>query len=113
LIANPFDSKFVKLAARVGAELGADIIKTFYTGDATTFREVTESCPVPVVIAGGPKVDNVRQVLEVVRDALDAGAIGIAFGRNVWRHENPVAMVRALRRIIHEDASVDDVIEML
>src|SRR3990172_6266726 len=82
----------VKLAARVGAELGADIVKTNYTGDIDSFKEVIEGCPVPVVIAGGPKMNTPIDVLEMVHDAIQAGAAGTSIGRNIFQHENPMAM---------------------
>jgi fructose-bisphosphate aldolase/2-amino-3,7-dideoxy-D-threo-hept-6-ulosonate synthase len=103
----------VKLAARAGAELGADIIKTNYTGDPDSFKEVTDGCPVPVVIAGGPKMDTDRDVLEMVKGAVEAGGAGTSIGRNIFQHENPTKMVRAIARIVHENASVDEAMEEL
>ena len=100
-------------AARVGAELGADIVKTVYTGNPTTFRKVVRGCPVPVVIAGGPKMDTPRDVLEMASEAMEAGAIGVSIGRNIFQHRNPAAMTRALARIVHERASVDRAIREL
>jgi DhnA family fructose-bisphosphate aldolase class Ia len=101
-ISNPYDAEIVSLGARVGAELGADIIKTHFTGSEGTFRKVVESCPIPIVVAGGPKMKTERRVLEVVEKAVNAGAVGVAFGRNIWQHENPEAMTRAIRKIVHE-----------
>jgi fructose-bisphosphate aldolase/2-amino-3,7-dideoxy-D-threo-hept-6-ulosonate synthase len=105
-IKDPYDPQVVGLAARVGAEIGADLIKTHYTGSPSTFREVVKGCPVPIVIAGGPKTKTVEQVLKVAKEAVDAGAAGIAFGRNIWQHENPEAMTRAVARIVHGKATV-------
>lgn len=105
-IKNPLDPAMIAHAARVGAELGADIIKTSYTGDVDSFRKVVRGCPVPVVIAGGPKMKTDRDVLQMTADAMKAGSIGISIGRNIFQHRNPTAMVRALARIVHGNASV-------
>lgn len=107
-VTNALDPKNVALAARVGAELGADIIKTVYTGDVKTFEKVVEGCPVPIVIAGGPKCETEKEVLEMTRGAIDAGAIGVSLGRNAFQHEHPEKMVRALSLIIKKNGSVKD-----
>ncbi len=107
-IKDPFDVELVKHVARLGAELSADIIKTNYTGSPDTFKEVIKGCPVPVVIAGGPKVDSDREVLQMVCDAMEAGAAGISIGRNVFQHDNITGMTRALTRIVLEDLEVDE-----
>jgi fructose-bisphosphate aldolase/2-amino-3,7-dideoxy-D-threo-hept-6-ulosonate synthase len=107
-IKNPHDPALIAHAARVGAELGADIIKTAYTGDVDSFKEVVRGCPVPVVIAGGPKMATDRDVLRMAAEAMEAGAIGISIGRNVFQHRDPTRMVRALARIVHEGVSVDE-----
>lgn len=107
-IKTQYDVEAIKVAARVGAELGADFIKTNYTGDPKTFKEVVKTCPIPIVIAGGPKLESDLQVLSVVKGAMEAGAAGIAFGRNIWQHENPKALVKALSKIIHENASIEE-----
>ncbi len=112
-ITNPNDPELVAHAARAGAELGADLIKTNYTGDPDTFREVVEGCPLPVVIAGGPKTNTDREFLEMAAGAMEGGARGVAIGRNVFQHKNPTAMTRALTRIVHESASVDSAMEEL
>jgi fructose-bisphosphate aldolase/2-amino-3,7-dideoxy-D-threo-hept-6-ulosonate synthase len=112
-IKSEHDVEVVKLAARAGAELGADIIKTNYTGDPDSFKEVTEGCPVPVVIAGGPKMSTTRDVLEMVRDSIEAGGIGTSIGRNVFQAEDPTKMVRAFTKIIHDGASVDEAMKEL
>jgi fructose-bisphosphate aldolase/2-amino-3,7-dideoxy-D-threo-hept-6-ulosonate synthase len=106
-IKSEHDPAMVAHAARVGAELGADIIKTNYTGDIDSFRKVVRGCPVPVVIAGGPKMATDRDVLEMAFEATKAGGAGASIGRNVFQHRNPVGMVRALAKIIHEEASVE------
>jgi len=86
--------------ARVGGELGADIVKCPYTGDIKSMKLVTGSCPAPVVIAGGPKCENDYEVLKMVEDALAAGAIGISLGRNIFQHARPDLMTAALRAVI-------------
>ncbi|RIK34759.1 MAG: fructose-bisphosphate aldolase [Chloroflexi bacterium] len=91
-------------AARLGFEHGADLIKTYYTGTSTGFRQVIDNCPVPVLIAGGPRMDSVEETLQVVEGALAAGAKGVVFGRNIWQHDDPPAMLRALRGLIHGSA---------
>lgn len=98
----------VSHAARVGAELGADIIKTNYTGSAKSFRKVVQGCPVPVVIAGGPKVETDMEILEMVERSIRAGGAGVSIGRNVFQHDNPVSMVRALGKVVHEGASAEE-----
>ena len=108
---NEFDVENIKIAARVGAELGADIIKTNFSGDAESFREVVKGCPKPVVIAGGPKVSNELELLEMVKAAIDAGAAGVAIGRNIFQHENPEAMTRAICKIVHHNYDVEEAIK--
>jgi fructose-bisphosphate aldolase/2-amino-3,7-dideoxy-D-threo-hept-6-ulosonate synthase len=112
-ITSEHDVEVVKHAARVGAELGADIVKTNYTGDPDTFKEVVDGCPVPVIIAGGPKVETTKQLFEMVYDAIGAGAAGTAFGRNVFQSENPEKMTRALVGLIHENMTPDEALEII
>jgi len=107
------DPDVVARAARIAFEVGADIVKTFYTGEGESFRAVVQSCPLPILILGGPKVESDEQLLRMVRDALDAGAAGIAFGRNVWQRDNPVAAVKALRAMVHEGSSVEEALRVL
>ncbi|MCP8312672.1 MAG: 2-amino-3,7-dideoxy-D-threo-hept-6-ulosonate synthase [Candidatus Methylarchaceae archaeon HK02M1] len=99
--------------ARIGAELGADIIKTVYTGDLDSFKTVVKGCPVPIVIAGGPKSETDRDILEMTYGAIHAGAIGVACGRNVFQHDHPEAIVRALFMIIMQKKSVEEALEAL
>lgn len=106
-IKNQHAPEVVAQVARVGAELGADIIKISYTGDINSFRKVVRGCPVPVVIAGGPKMATERDVLKMAGDAIKAGAIGVSIGRNIFQHRNPARMTRALTQIVHEEVSVD------
>lgn len=90
-------------AARIGFEHGADLVKTYYTED---FRQVTDNCPVPVLIAGGPRMETVEETLQVVHDAKEAGAAGAVFGRNIWQSGDPRGAIRALKGIIHDDLPV-------
>ena len=112
-IKNQHAVKHVAHVARLGAELGADVIKTNYTGEVETFKEVVQGCYVPVIIAGGPKVDTVREILQMVYDATKAGGAGISIGRNVFQHENPTKMIEALSAIVHSHASVDESLRIL
>ncbi|MGQ9469437.1 MAG: 2-amino-3,7-dideoxy-D-threo-hept-6-ulosonate synthase [Nitrososphaerales archaeon] len=112
-IKDPNNPEVVAHVARVGAELGADIIKTVYTGDSESFKRVVKGCPVPIVIAGGPKSETDRDVLEMAYGAMKAGAIGVAFGRNVFQHDHPDTMVHALSMIIMQGKSVEEALEVL
>ena len=100
-------------ACRIAFEHGADVLKTYYTGSADGFRRVTEGCPAPVLIAGGPRMDTEHEMLEVVHGAVTAGAKGVVFGRNIWQSANPAAIVRALGHIIHEGGSPAEVAELV
>lgn len=106
-IRDEHSPKEVAHAARIGVELGADVVKTSYTGSPESFRMVVASTSVPVVVAGGPKTPSARDFLKMVREAVSAGAAGVSIGRNVFQHGDPRRMAEALRAVIHEDASVD------
>ncbi len=112
-IKNEYDVEVVKHAARLGAELGADIVKVSYTGDPDSFRKVVDGCHVPVIIAGGPKMDSDRAILEMVKGAIDAGGSGTSIGRNVFQHKNPRRIIGALAMIVHDNAGVDDALNFL
>jgi putative autoinducer-2 (AI-2) aldolase len=103
------DARYLSLCCRIAAEFGARVVKTYW---CEGFEKVVEGCPVPVVIAGGPKADTEKEVFEFVSDGIKKGAIGLNLGRNVWKHDHPVAMVKALRAIIHEDASVKEALKV-
>lgn len=103
------DARYLGLCCRICAELGADVVKTYWCED---FDKVVNGCPVPVMMAGGPKVDTDRQVFEFVRDGMERGAVGINLGRNVWQNKYPVPMAKALRAIVHDDASVDEAVDI-
>ncbi len=112
-ITDEHDVNVVAHAARIGSELGADIIKTNYTGNIETFKTVTESCPVPIVIAGGPKCKSLQEVLQTTYDALQGGAAGLSIGRNVFQCDRPTQICRALCAIVHESASVEQAQKIL
>ncbi len=106
-IANEYDPTVLKHAARLGAELGADLVKISYSGNVESFQEVVAGCPVPVVIAGGEKMESDSQILEVVKGAMEAGGAGVSIGRNVFQHRDPTRMVGAISMIVHENATVE------
>lgn len=113
-VKDPYDVEAVKLAARIGVELGADIIKTNYTGDPDSFKEVVKgACGVPVVIAGGEKAKDISDVLKTVQDSLEAGGSGVAMGRNIFQAEDPSKMVAAVNAVVHRKKSVDEAMELL
>ncbi len=98
------DSRYLSLACRIAAELGAHIVKTYYCED---FEKVVQSCPVPLVMAGGKKIPE-RDALQLTHDAIHAGAVGVDMGRNIFQSETPVSMIQAVRAIAHENATVDE-----
>ena len=91
-------AEVVAHAARIGAECGADIVKTLYTGDIDSFTKVVESIPVPVVIAGGPKSKTDLDILKMTEDAMNAGAKGVTYGRNIFAHKSPAKDCRSISR---------------
>lgn len=105
--------ELVAHAARLGAELGADIIKTNYTGDIDTFKEVIEACPVPILIAGGPKAKTPAATLQMTLDAMKAGSAGISIGRNIFQHEHPTLMTQALSAIVHKGTSFEEALKIV
>jgi fructose-bisphosphate aldolase/2-amino-3,7-dideoxy-D-threo-hept-6-ulosonate synthase len=110
---DQFSEKAVSIAARAGAELGADIVKTNFTGDVKTFKKVTTGCPVPVVVAGGPKMGNPKELLKMVEDAMSAGAKGVAIGRNIFQSADPTKMTKAISMIVHENSDYMEALEYL
>ena len=106
-ISDEYDPAVVAHCARVGTELGADVVKVPYTGEIDTFGKVCDACCVPVVIAGGPKLDSTEDFLQMVHDSLEAGGAGLSVGRNVFQHENPTRLVEALNMVVHGDESVE------
>ena len=106
------DVEHVKLAARIGAELGADFVKTNYTGDPDSFAKVVEGCPAPVLIAGGSKAGT-KEMFKIIEDAMQAGARGLSIGRNVFQHRNPTLFVKAACAIVHDGISAAEAMAML
>jgi putative autoinducer-2 (AI-2) aldolase len=103
------DARYLGLACRIAAELGARIVKTYYCQD---FETVVDACPVPVIIAGGKKIPE-KEALQMARDAVDKGAVGVDMGRNIFQSSNPVGMIKAVRAIVHENAEVEDALKVL
>ncbi len=102
------DARYLSLSCRIAAELGAHLVKTYYCED---FAKVVEGCPVPLVIAGGKKTPE-REALQLTHDAIKEGAVGVDMGRNIFQSDHPVAMIKAVRAIVHNKASVDDAFEL-
>ncbi len=103
---DEFDTEYLVHANRLAFELGADILKSPYP--PTGFDRIVDNAPQPVYIAGGPAAGTDREVLEMVRGACDAGALGVMFGRNIWQRDDPASIIEALSMIVHEDVSVDE-----
>lgn len=112
-VENEHDVELVRHAARVGSELGVDIVKTNYTGDPDSFKEVVEGALVPVVIAGGPKVDTDEELLQMVKDSIEVGGAGVAFGRNLFQAENPGKITKAISEVVHNDLEVNEALKFL
>jgi len=103
------DARFLSLSCRIAAELGAHFVKTYY---CENFEKVINTCPVPVVIAGGPKLKTDVDALKLAHDAIGLGAKGVDMGRNIWQSKYPVPMIKAIKSIVHEKASVKDAEEL-
>jgi 3-hydroxy-5-phosphonooxypentane-2,4-dione thiolase len=103
------DARYLGLACRIAAEFGAHVVKTYY---CENFEKVVTSCPVPVIIAGGPKLATELDVFNLTHDALQAGAAGVDMGRNIWQNDNPVAMIKAVRAIVHQRTTVKEALEI-
>lgn len=112
-IKDEYDVSVVKHAARVGSEMGADIVKVSYTGSPESFKEVVDGATVPVVIAGGAKMDSDVDILEMVKGSMEAGGAGVSIGRNVFQHERPSKLVKAMAAIIFRDATVEEAQQFL
>jgi putative autoinducer-2 (AI-2) aldolase len=102
------DARYLSLASRIAAEIGAHIVKTYYCDD---FEKVVDSCPVPIVVAGGPKLSE-KDALELTFKSIKAGAAGVDMGRNIWQSDNPIPMIKAVRKIVHEDATVKEAYDL-
>src|SRR5947209_5358563 len=107
-IQNQHGYEVVSHAARLGYELGADIVKTNYTGDVESFRGVVNSVRVPILVAGGPKANNVSECLRLVYESIKAGAAGVSIGRNVFQHKDPSMMTQAISEIVHNHANPEN-----
>ena len=112
-IRNPHDLELVKKVARLGYELGADVLKVPYTGAVESFREVVQGVDVPVLISGGPKTEKDEDFLRMVAGSVEAGGAGVSVGRNFWQHRDPAAMTRAVHRLVHDRVSLNDALQEL
>jgi len=104
------DARYLSLCCRIAAELGAQVVKTYYCDD---FEKVVKSCPVPLVIAGGPKLNTEMDALELAHKAMDSGARGVDMGRNIWQSPRAVGMIKAIRSIVHDNASIKEASKFL
>ncbi len=112
-IKNGFDPDVVAHCARVGMELGADVVKIPYTGDPDSFAKVCAGSMVPVVIAGGPKTKTTRELLTMIHDSVKAGGAGLSVGRNIFQHADPALLLTAVNLIVHKGGGVDEAMETL
>jgi predicted phospho-2-dehydro-3-deoxyheptonate aldolase len=112
-IQNEHAYEVVSHAARLGYELGADIVKTNYTGNVESFRNVVKSVKAPLVVAGGPKAGSESEALQLVSDSIKAGAAGVSIGRNVFQHSKPTLMTRAVVEIVHNGSSPTQALSIL
>lgn len=99
--------------ARIGAELGADIVSVPYPGSVDGVRELVNSVPSPIIIKAGEKLEKDRQILQLVKNSIQAGAIGISAGRNVFQHPKPGNMIKAISAIVHRNVSIDKASDFL
>ncbi len=104
------DARYLGLACRIAGELGAHVVKTYY---CKNFEKVIEGCPVPVIIAGGKKLANEIDVLELTFNAINEGASGVDMGRNIWQSDHPIAMIKAVRSIVYEGFSIKEAADLL
>jgi class I fructose-bisphosphate aldolase len=112
-VKNEYDPKIVAHCARVGTELGADVVKVPYTGDIESFARVVDACCVPVVIAGGPKLDDTRDLIQMVHDSIQAGGAGLSIGRNIFQAARPSRVIQALLGVVHQDWEVSQAMELI
>ena len=110
---DELDPEYLANANRLAFELGADILKSPYPGNRESFRPIVANAPQPVYIAGGPATESDTEVLGMVRGAMDEGAQGLMFGRNIWQRENPGRIIEGFSAIVHDDASVKEAAELL
>jgi class I fructose-bisphosphate aldolase len=112
-VTNSYEPRLVEHSARAGVELGADVVKVSYTGSVESFARVVEACCVPVVIAGGEKMEDTRDIIRMAHDSVLAGGAGLSIGRNIFQADNPTRLVGALHGVVHEDWEVDKAMEFL
>ncbi|MBN1932111.1 MAG: class I fructose-bisphosphate aldolase family protein [Desulfobacterales bacterium] len=112
-IKDEYNVEVVKHAARVGNEMGADLVKVSYTGSVESFKEVVEGCSVPVLIAGGDKMDSDRDILNIVKGSIEAGGAGVSIGRNVFQHRSPKRMIQAISAIVNDGKNVEEALQIL
>jgi putative autoinducer-2 (AI-2) aldolase len=103
------DDRYLALACRIAAEVGAHIVKTYY---CEGFSKVVDGCPVPLVVAGGPKLNTEADVFQLVQKAVQEGAVGVDMGRNIWQNDNPVAVIKGIRAIVHEGATAKEALSI-
>jgi putative autoinducer-2 (AI-2) aldolase len=104
------DARYLGLACRIAAEFGAHFVKTYF---CDAFSKVVEACPVPLVVAGGPKLETELDALELAHDAVQEGARGVDMGRNIWQSSNPVGMIRGIRAVVHERATLKEALDLV
>jgi putative autoinducer-2 (AI-2) aldolase len=104
------DARYLGLSCRIAAELGASVVKTYYCED---FEKVVESCPVPLVVAGGPKLDTELDAISLAHDAIKRGAKGVDMGRNIWQSSKSVGMIKAIRAVVHDGSTVKEAAKLL
>ncbi len=112
-IKDPYQPDYIGHAIRVAVEMGVDIVKTNYTGEVESFSRILEHIDTPVVIAGGPKADSEYQMFQMLHDALQAGAAGVSFGRNIFQSNRANRIAKAAGSLIHQNASVQGAMEIL
>ena len=103
------DARYLALSCRIAAEFGAHLVKTYY---CENFEKVVNACPVPVIIAGGPKLATELDALKLAYDAIQAGAAGVDMGRNIWQSDHPIAMIKAVKSIVHQNLTVKEAQEL-
>ena len=103
------DAAYLALSCRLAAEVGAHVVKTYY---CEGFSKVVNGCPVPLVVAGGPKLNTELDVFQLVHGAMKEGAVGVDMGRNIWQSDHPVAMIKAIRALVHENATVKEAVDV-
>ncbi len=103
------DDRYLALACRIAAEVGAHMVKTYY---CEGFSKVVDGCPVPLVVAGGPKLNTEADVFQLVQKAVQEGAVGVDMGRNIWQNDSPVAVIKAIRAIVHEGATAKEALAL-